>query len=119
MEHYCRRPLAALDEAGFSVDSTFRNWRVRWDQASNFHITTTGRGFTRRVSYDYKPDRLAWGGFNRWGQLPPYWTMSPPKLVELMAACKDRWGAGASPGPEPTAPQPFRPAPPRREPTVT
>jgi hypothetical protein len=98
-----RPSTLTLDPSGFRVDQLWRSWHVRWEQASNFHIGYQSRGFTRYVTYDYAPDRPAWGGLNRWGQLPPYWRMSPPELVELMTQCKARWG-GAVPTParEPT-----------------
>ncbi len=114
-----RPSTLTLGPHGFTVDQLFRSWTVRWDQASNFSIGSSGRGFTRYVTYDYKPDRLAWGGLNRWGQLPLNWTMSPPKLAELMEQCKDRWDNGKSPTREPTVAQPLRPEAPRREPTVS
>ena len=111
-----RPSTLTLDARGFTVDQLWRSWRVRWEQSSNFHIQHGGRGFTRYVAFDYVPDKLAWGGLNRWGQLPPYWTLSPPDLCLLMKRCKDRWGDGQTPAPSrPTASE----APQPREPTVT
>jgi hypothetical protein len=124
-----RPTTLTLDAHGFEVAQLFRTWRVRWEQASNFQIGYQSRGFTRYIAFDYVPDRLAWGGLNRSGRLPSYWTMSPPKLLDLMKQCKSRWGPGApaseplsfgADDPAPRMPGPSKPpAAPTREPTVT
>ena len=124
-----RPATLTLDPNGFKVDTLFRNWSVPWERASNFRIANRSRSFTRYIAYDHKPDAFGSAGYGRWGELPSYWTLSPPRLLELMNQCKASWGPdGPQAKPlsfgadEPAASRPSPPEPPPppvREPTVT
>jgi len=119
LAQFIRPATVTLDATGFRVDQLWSSRLVRWDEASNFRLGYSSRGVVRFIRYDYRPDRLSGIAPSRWARLPPYWTISPPKLLALMTEYKARWDTGTSPSREPSVAQPAQAAPSRREPTVT